>query len=170
MNICLTLSTIRRIKEHIATIYEDTWKNANASPFWLAGTCLNGKTIGIMGLGRIGFATAKRFKAFEVDKILYTATKEKEEAKEIGAEFVSFDKLLCDSDIIVVTAAFNQSTKGIFNKDAFAKMKKTAFIINTSRGGLINQPDLIEALKVIYQCIFHNLPKYYSKIHITKRL
>lgn len=147
LNICLTLSIIRRVKEHIQTIVQDTWKNANASPFWLVGTCLAGKTVGIMGLGRIGYATAKRFNAFDVKKIIYTASKEKDEAKAIGAEFVTFDKLLTEADIIIVTAAFNEATKGIFNRDAFNKMKNTAFIVNTSRGGLINQDDLVEALK-----------------------
>lgn len=100
-----------------------------------------------MGLGRIGFATAKRLQAFDVQKIIYTASKEKEEAKAIGAEYVNFDQLLTNADIIIVTAAFNDSTRGIFNSAAFDKMKKTAFIVNTSRGGLINQEDLVEALK-----------------------
>ena len=61
MNVFLTLATIRRVKEQVQTIVQDTWKNANASPFWMVGTCLAGKTVGIMGLGRIGLATAKRF-------------------------------------------------------------------------------------------------------------
>ena len=146
LSVCLTLMTMRRVKEHVQTIVDDTWKNANASPFWLVGSCLADKTIGIMGLGRIGLATAKRLKAFEPAKIIYTATKVKDEADGL-AEMVSFDQLLNQSDIIIITASFNESTKGIFNKDAFAKMKKTAFIVNTSRGGLINQPDLIQALK-----------------------
>ena len=146
LSVCLTLMTMRRVKEHVASIVDDTWKNANASPFWLVGSCLADKTIGIMGLGRIGLATAKRLKAFEPKKIIYTATKIKDEANGL-AEMVSFEELLTQSDIIIITASFNESTKGIFNKDAFAKMKNTAFIINTSRGGLINQDDLIQALK-----------------------
>ena len=64
---------------------------------------------------------------------------------------MAFDKLLSDSDIIVITAAFNDSTKGIFDQEAFKKMKKSAFVVNTSRGGLINQPDLVQALKVHYR-------------------
>ena len=119
-----------------------------SGPFTLVGTSLTGKTIGIMGLGRIGFATAKRFKAFDTE-IIYSSRTEKEEGKSIGAKFVTFDKLLTDSDIIIITSSFNDDTKGIFNKEAFEKMKTTAFIVNTSRGGLINQPDLIEALKVL---------------------
>ena len=89
----------------------------------MLGTCLTEKTIGIMGLGRIGYATAKRFKAFEPQKIIYTATKEKDSGKSIGAEFVNFDQLLGDSDIIIVTAAFNESTKGMGRKFNFTRIK-----------------------------------------------
>ena len=75
--------------------------------------------------------------------------KAKKEAEGL-ADFVTFEELLAQSDIIIITASFNESTRGIFNKAAFAKMKKTAFIVNTSRGGLINQPDLVQALKVFW--------------------
>ena len=115
----------------------------------MVGTCLGGKTIGIMGLGRIGFATEKRFKAFDTE-VIYTSRNEKEEGKSIGAKFVQFDQLLKDADIIIITSSLNEDTKGMFNKEAFEKMKKTAFVVNTSRGGLIVQDDLIDALKVIY--------------------
>ena len=85
---------------------------------------------------------------FKKSVILTTVLwKAKEEAEGL-ADFVTFEELLGQSDIIIITASFNESTRGIFNKAAFDKMKKTAFIVNTSRGGLINQPDLIEALKV----------------------
>ena len=98
-----------------------------------------------MGLGRIGLAVAKRFSGFEIGKIIYTATKAKPEAGHL--EHVTFEKLLADSDVIVITCAFNEQTKEIFNKDAFKKMKNTAFIINNARGGIIQQDDLVEALK-----------------------
>ena len=75
---------------------------------------------------------------FEIGKIIYTATKPKPEVL-LGPEYlqfhyVNFDQLLTDSDVIIVTAAYNEQTKEIFNKDAFKKMKKTAFIINNARG------------------------------------
>ena len=132
---------------------------SSASPFDMVGTNIKGKTIGIMGLGRIGLAVAKRFQGFEIwkknifqifinnlsqilgfeiGKIIYTATKPKPEVL-LGPEYlqfhyVNFDQLLTDSDVIIVTAAYNEQTKEIFNKDAFKKMKKTAFIINNARG------------------------------------
>ena len=118
---------------------------SSASPFEMVGTNLKGKTIGIMGLGRIGLAVAKRFSGFEIGKIIYTATKPKPEAGHL--EHVTFEKLLADSDVIIITCAFNEQTKGIFNMDAFKKMKNTAFIVNNARGGIIQQDDLVEALK-----------------------
>ena len=71
---------------------------------------------------------------------------------------MDFNQLLKEADIIVITSSMNEDTKGIFNKEAFKTMKNTAFIINTSRGGLINQEDLIEALKV--QSSFFQSIKY----------
>ena len=75
---------------------------------------------------------------FEIGKIIYTATKPKPEVlhgpEYVQFHYVNFDQLLTDSDVIIVTAAYNEQTKEIFNKDAFKKMKKTAFIINNARG------------------------------------
>ena len=104
-----------------------------------------------MGLGRIGLAVAKRFSGFEIGKIIYTATKPKPEIllgpEYLQFQFVDFEQLLAESDVIIVTAAYNEKTKEIFNREAFKKMKKTAFIINNARGGLIQQKDLVQALK-----------------------
>lgn len=127
------------------TIADDTWKNADGSPFFLVGTSLTGKTVGILGMGRIGLATAKRLSGFEVGKIIYNGKHEKPEAE--AYEFVSFDQLLAESDVLIVTSALNEETREIINWEAFKKMKKSAFLINTSRGGLVQQDDLVKALK-----------------------
>ena len=71
---------------------------------------------------------------------------------------MDFNQLLKEADIIIITSSMNEDTKGIFNKEVFKTMKNNAFIINTSRGGLINQEDLIEALKV--QSSFFQSIKY----------
>ena len=90
-----------------------------------------------MGLGRIGLAVAKRFSGFEIGKIIYTATKPKPEIllgpEYLQFQYVDFEQLLAESDVIIVTAAYNDKTKEIFNREAFKKMKKTAFIINNAR-------------------------------------
>ena len=116
------------------------------SPLWMCGPTLNKSTVGIIGLGRIGMAVAKRLQPFGVAKFLYSGRTPKPCAAEISAEYVSMDELLASADFIVVTCALTEETKGMFNKTLFGKMKKTAIFVNTSRGGVVNQEDLHEAL------------------------
>lgn len=118
-----------------------TWK-----PMWLCGQGLDGATVGIVGLGRIGFAVAQRVRPFGVDKILYFDTEKKSYAQEIGAEFSDFENLLKNSDFVFCCSAFTPENKGLFDAKVFNKMKKSAVFINTSRGGLVNQGDLYQAL------------------------
>eukprot|EP00049_Salpingoeca_infusionum_P017732 m.354149 g.354149 ORF g.354149 m.354149 type:complete len:323 (-) comp16940_c0_seq1:1473-2441(-) len=119
-----------------------TWK-----PMWLCGTELADKTCGIIGLGRIGYAVAKRLKAFEVGKLLYTGRTEKEDPENLGTEFVDMERLLTESDIIVATCALTEATTNIFNAETFAKMKDTAILVNTARGACVDQDALVTALK-----------------------
>jgi glyoxylate reductase len=112
------------------------------------GLELKNKTLGILGLGRIGFEMAKRSKgAYDMDIIYYNRTHNLEAEEQLGARLVSFDELLQQSDVLSVHCALTAETKGIFNKDAFGKMKQTAIFINTSRGLVHNETDLIEALQ-----------------------
>ena len=105
-----------------------------------------GKIIGIVGLGGIGTAIAERLVPFKLSKILYTSRKKKETNI---AEFATFNDVIKDSDVIVITCALNEETKGMFNKKVFEKMKNTSVLINVSRGAVVQQDDLLEALKVI---------------------
>ena len=107
----------------------------------------NKKTLGIFGLGRIGMAMAKRCKgAYNMD-IIYCNRKANSEAERLyGAKQVSFDQLLEQSDVISVHSALNKETREIFNKQAFSKMKSSSIFINTARGGVHNEQDLIDAL------------------------
>ena len=113
---------------------------------WLCGPGLEGATVGIAGLGRIGQTVARCIKPFAVSRIVYSDAVEKAEAKEIGAEFMPLDDLLATSDFVVVCMALTPATKEMFNMDKFKKMKKTAVFINTSRGGVVQQDDLYQAL------------------------
>lgn len=116
-------------------------------PFKDLGFDLKGKTLGIFGLGRIGFDLAKSAKgAFDMPIIYHNRSKNEEAEKELGAKYVSFDELLQRSDVISVHANLNEENKGIFNKETFEKMKPTAIFINTARGSLHNEVDLIAAL------------------------
>jgi len=109
---------------------------------------LNNKTLGIFGLGRIGMAMAKRCKGAYNMNIIYCNRKANADAERLyGAEQVSFDQLLQQSDVISVHSAMNKETKEIFNREAFNKMKSSSIFINTARGGVHNEQDLIDALK-----------------------
>lgn len=111
------------------------------------GIELNNKTLGIFGLGRIGMAMARRCKGAYNMNIIYSNRNPNTEAEKLyGATRVSFDELLQQSDVISVHSSLSKETKEIFNKDAFSKMKSSCIFINTARGGVHNEKDLIGAL------------------------
>jgi len=116
-------------------------------PLWMCGHGLAGATVGIVGLGRIGFAVAKRLRPFSVSRILYCGHKEKSYAADVAAQLVSFDDLLALSDFVIVTCPLSDETRNLFNVSTFSRMKHTSIFINVSRGALVNQPDLYSALK-----------------------
>ena len=123
-----------------------TGKWGTWAPLWLCGPTLTGSTVGIVGMGRIGFEVAKRLKPFGVKHFLSYDKFEVQAAKDIGVQYVTFDALLEQSDFVLLTCALTPETKGMMNKAAFSKMKSSAILINTSRGGVVNQDDLYEAL------------------------
>lgn len=104
---------------------------------------INGKTLGIIGAGRIGMEVVKVAQALGMNILIYTRTP-KEDSE--GIRYVSLDELLTNSDYISLHCPLNESTKHIINKDTIAKMKPNAVILNTGRGGLINEKDLCDAL------------------------
>lgn len=108
---------------------------------------LAGKTVGIVGLGRIGLRVAEIIKSFKVAKILYTSRTEKPEASEFNGEKVDFSILLKNSDFIIVTVALTPQTRYMFNAWAFSQMKNTAIFVNASRGDVVDQVALIDALR-----------------------
>lgn len=116
-------------------------------PFGFAGKDLHGSTVGIYGLGRIGLAFARRCVPFGC-KILYGGPNRKPGVEqELLAEYVSLDDLLARSDFVVPHCPLNDSTRGLFNIDRFKQMKKDSVFINTTRGGVVVQDDLVFALQ-----------------------
>jgi glyoxylate reductase len=112
------------------------------------GIELKNKTLGIFGLGRIGMEMGKRCKGAYNMNIIYNNRKPNEEAEKLlQAKKVSFEELLQQSDVLSAHCALSEETKGIFNKTAFSKMKPTSIFINTARGPVHNEEDLIEALQ-----------------------
>ncbi len=108
---------------------------------------LKNKTLGIFGLGRIGMEMAKRCKGAYDMNIIYNNRKPNEEAEEkLDAKWVRFDDLLKQSDVLSVHCALSEETKGVFNKTAFSKMKPTSIFVNTARGPVHNEEDLLDAL------------------------
>lgn len=112
------------------------------------GIELTNKTLGVFGLGRIGMEMAKRCKgAYNMNIIYHNRTPNIEAETQLGAHLVSFEELLQKSDVLSVHSALTEATEGIFNKVAFNKMKPSAIFINTARGGVHNESDLIDALQ-----------------------
>ncbi|WP_175640574.1 2-hydroxyacid dehydrogenase [Metabacillus schmidteae] len=140
----LLLSTARRLMEASEYVKQNQWKSWG--PLLLAGHDVHHKTIGILGMGKIGQAVAKRATGFDM-KVLYHNRSRNEQAEtSLGAVFTSFDEMLATSDFIVCLAPLTNETRELFNKDAFKKMKKSAIFINAGRGAVVNEEDLYNAL------------------------
>lgn len=106
-----------------------------------------GSTVGLVGFGRIPQAVARKLSGFNVRILAFDPYLSPETAKKAGVLLVDFDTLLKESDFVSLHCPLSRETTGLLNKDAFSKMKKTAFLVNTSRGPVIEERALIEALK-----------------------
>ncbi len=111
------------------------------------GDQLTGKTIGIIGLGNIGRELVQLLEPFKCRVLVNDIVDVSDYVAEYGLEAVTMDKLLSNSDIISIHTPFTKDTSNLFNKEAFDKMKQSAYLVNTARGGIINENDLKEALK-----------------------
>lgn len=145
LTVALLLATSRRLFEANKQVYNGGWKSW--APSWMCGPGLKDKTLGLFGFGRIGNEIAKRLIPFKPNRLIYTNRSRKTEAEALGFTKVDFDVLLKESDFIVVCCALVPETAGVFNKNAFGKMKSTAIFINTSRGAVVDQDALVEALE-----------------------
>ncbi len=143
----LLLDALRRVSEGDRIIRNGKW-NVIYGAYDYVGLDLQGKTLGILGLGRIGKTLAKRAKAFDM-KIIYHSKNRLSKSKEksLGVKYVSFERLVSQSDVISIHVPHTKDTDKMFNMKVFKKMKKSAFLINTSRGKVVNEKDLVSALK-----------------------
>ena len=126
-------------------IIKGQWENYEPTPE--LGIELNGKTLGVFGMGKIGLEMAKKCVGAYQMKVIYHNRSKKPEADEVNAEYVSFEELLERSDVLSVHTALTDETKGKFNLEVFKKMKPGSIFINTARGGIHNEEDLIKALE-----------------------
>ena len=142
----LLMAVARRLGEGDALARSGNWKGWDLDQ--LVGTDVWGKTLGIVGFGRIGKAMARRASGFRM-KVIYTdavrATVEAE--KELRAEYRDMNALLAESDFISVHTPLLAETRGLFNAEKFERMKQTAFLINTSRGPVVDEAALVGALE-----------------------
>ncbi|HUL50978.1 MAG TPA: phosphoglycerate dehydrogenase [Candidatus Nitrosotalea sp.] len=113
-------------------------------PAW--GTDVHGKTLGILGCGRIGRAVARRASGFDMKVVAYDV-KPNAEAEKMGVRFVSLDELLSESDFLSLHAALTPDNRGLLGETELRKMKKTAHLINTARGALVDEAALVKALR-----------------------
>src|SRR6266478_5225355 len=142
----LLMAVARRLAEGEALARSGSWKGWDLDQ--LVGTDVWGKTLGIVGFGRIGRAVARRAGGFHM-KVIYTdAVRAPENVeKELKAEFREMSALLAESDFISVHVPLLPETRGLFDASKFQRMKPTAFLINTSRGPVVNEAALVAALE-----------------------
>ncbi len=141
----LILATARRVSEAERELRKGNWKSWSVMDY--TGMDVGGATLGIIGMGRIGEAAARRAKGFNM-RVLYQNRSRKPEAeKEHGFEYASLDTLLAESDIVLIFAPLTPETKNMIGEKELAKMKKTGILVNVARGGIVNEVALYDALK-----------------------
>jgi glyoxylate reductase len=146
MAFCLLIAAARRLTEGHDYSRASQWKTWE--PLGHLGQDLAGRTLGVVGMGRIGFALARRCHAGWDMRVLYHDTYRSEKAeKELGARQVDLDTLLRESDFVSVHTDLNEQTRGLFNAARFKQMKPTAVFVNTARGPIVVEKELIEALR-----------------------
>lgn len=141
----LILSLARRIVEADEATRKGAYRGWEPSIF--LGVNLIGKTLGIVGLGRIGSMVARRSKGYEM-KVLYNKRSRDEKAeKELGIEYADLDKLLAESNFVTIHLPLTDQTRQMFSRENLSKMKKGSYLINTARGPIVNEQDLADALR-----------------------
>jgi len=145
----LLLATARRLVEADSFVRSGEWKRKGVAwhPRWFLGYDVYGKTIGVVGFGRIGQAIAKRARGFGM-RILYNARSRKPDAeKELGAEFRPLEELLRESDFVVLAVPLTKETYHMINEERLKLMKPSAILVNIARGKVVDTEVLVKALK-----------------------
>jgi len=142
----LMLAVARKLVPAYKNVVQGQW--TDWEPLGFLGQDLHGKTLGIVGMGRIGQAMAQRCVGAFNMKVCYTAQKPKNSHElPVPAQWVSFEELLTQADVISIHVPLNAQTQNLFNSKAFALTKPNAILMNTARGGIVNQQHLVHALQ-----------------------
>jgi D-3-phosphoglycerate dehydrogenase len=136
----LILGLAKDLVSQAVAVTQGGWPRRSHQP-------LRGRTLGIAGLGRIGKAVAVRGAAFRMKLLAYEPFPDREFAQRYGVELVPFERLLAESDYLSLHVPLTAESRHLINRRTLAQMKPTAFLINTARGGLVCEADLLEALK-----------------------
>ncbi|TMU84522.1 D-glycerate dehydrogenase [Bacillus sp. BHET2] len=141
----LLMATARRIVEADRYIKEGKWKSW--SPLLLAGSDIHHKTIGIVGMGSIGEAVARRAKGFNMNVLYHNRSRKHDRELELGVQYAGFEELLTQADFVVILAPLNDDTKEMFHEEHFNMMKESSILINAARGPIVNEGALMKALE-----------------------
>lgn len=139
----LILNAARRIPDAAQFVKNGAWSKTTS--FRPLGVDLYGKTLGIVGMGTIGAAAAKRAQASGM-KVIYSNRRRRDDDASLNASYVSFDNLLKESDFILVLTPLSQETRGLFGSAQFSNMKSSAYFINAARGAVVDTEALYQAL------------------------
>lgn len=142
LTMALLLTLARRVSRADLSVREGRWDRAA-----FRGVELKGRILGLVGAGRIGAEVAVRCLAFGMDVLVYDPYLPKERARSLGLRLVSLDEVIEQADVISLHVPLNDETRGIISDGAFRKMKKRAFVINASRGGVVDEDALVRALE-----------------------
>jgi len=136
----LILGLMRRIPAEDRATREGRWQVS-------LGLGLNGKTLGVLGLGTLGSRVAKVGRAFEMEVLAWSQNLTRARAEEVGATLVAKDELLARSDIVSIHLVLSERTRGLLGARELGLMKRSAYLVNTSRGPIVDEAALIDALR-----------------------
>ncbi len=145
MAFALLMAAARRIPEGIEKVRAGRWHTWE--PLGLLGTDIWGATLGIIGLGRIGTAVARRARGFTMRLLYHDRAPRPDAAAEVGAEYVGLDQLLAQSDFVSLHCPLTAETRHLINEATLRRMKPTAVLINTARGPVVDTDALLVALR-----------------------
>lgn len=140
----LLMASARRVVEAAEYVKAGKWEGW--SPYLLAGHDIHSKTIGIVGMGNIGEAVARRAIGFGMEILYHNRSRKMNAEMEIGAQYCSFEELVSEADYVVTLAPLTAETRNLFTADVFSKMKNSAIFINVGRGPVVDEQALYEAL------------------------
>ncbi len=142
MTMALILATMRHVAAADASLRAGRWDRN-----LFKGAELRGRRLGLIGAGRIGAEVAIRCQAFGMDVIIYDPYLSEERADEIGSRLTDLDEVVKTSDVISLHVPLNDETRGMIDEAEIVRMKRGTYVVNASRGGVVNEPDLAGALE-----------------------